>query len=225
MTLTSAPNKWISKAISNSPVLVTVWKTCRKNWWSALLWGLFTLAGSLLPLWATLFIRGVHGQPYRLEDFVLRGDLVLYAAAFLAPAIYQIVFRMKNNTSFLGLGAVIIAVMAILASAIVYMVVNPELISQTPAEQIHETALLDFVSYSLLLASVVFSVFVFLNEQQLEFTDLKGAEKIDQAVLTAVFEEKNPTAAHVSILTQPPDAAEQETEETLSQKFTEDADV
>ena len=218
------PARWISRAVGGSPLLVTLWKTWRQHWWNALLWGIFCLTGSLLPLWATLFIRGVYGHPYRFEDFVLHGDLALYAAAFLAPAIYQIIFRMKNHSSFLGVGAVILAIMALLFSAIVYMVVNPELVAPAVSQQIHDYTLLNFVSYSLLLAAVAFSVFVFLNEQQLAFEDLAGAEKIDQEVLISKVEMRNPEPANATPLAAPPSIDEQEDQEVLMEEFTPDLD-
>jgi hypothetical protein len=221
MEIVTPLSLWVTRVVSNSPLLVTVWKTCRQHWWNALLWGVFSLTGSLLPLWATLFIRGVYGHPYNLEDFVLHGDLVLYAAAFLAPAIYQIIFRMKNNTSFLGIGAVVFATMALLFSAIVYMVVNPELVAPSISQKITDYTLLNFVSYSLLFVAIAFSVFVFLNEQQLAFEDLKNAEKIDQEVLSAKIEKQRPASAHAAILKQPQELSEPELENALSNTFKE----
>lgn len=210
--------------VSRSPMLVTLWKSWRQNWQNAIWWAICTLAGGLMPLWATLFIRRTLERPFGLEDFVVHGDLVLYAAAFLAPAIYQVAVRMKNDTSRLGVGAVTTASLALVFSAIVYTVVSPDLVPGGIAQHIHDYTFLNSVSYGLLLLAFFFSVCVFLNEQQLEFEDLEGAEKIDQKILSTRLGEHKPESANAAFLVSPPGADETEVEETLAEKFTEDND-
>lgn len=180
--------------------------------------------GSLLPLWLTIFLRRAYDLPNNFEDFVLRGDLVLIAAAFLAPAIYQVGVRMRKEASFLGIGAIILAVVGLLFSALVYVVLNPEVAASRQGLPTPDYKFVSVVSWVLFLFAFTLAVCIFLNEQQLEFENLQAAEKIDQTVLSSQLEELKPEAVNAQPLETQPDATDAEMQDALKDKFKEDAD-
>lgn len=206
-------------------MLKTLGGALRAHWRNTLYWGLCALLGGLLPLWITLFVRRIYERPMDVQSFVLRGDVVLYAAAFLAPAIYQVAVRMKDEGSILAVGAVITAVIALLMSAIVYVVMNPGIVPGGPPLQIHNYRFINEVSCGLLLLSLMLSICVFLNEQQLQFEAFDRAEKHGQETLGERVAEANPQPANVALLAPLPGADVLPPEAELKERFREDEHV
>jgi hypothetical protein len=222
MKLLATVKGWFARASSESTMLIALLRASRAHGRNAFYWGLVNLLGGLMPLWATLFVRAIYGRPPNTEAFVIRGDVVLYAAAFLAPVIYQVTVRIKKEASVLGVGAVIVAVSALLLSAITYVVVNPEFAPGGTPQAALNRPFVSSVSYALLLLAFGLSMVVFLNEQQLEYEELTGVEKIGQEALSAKVEELKPEPARTSPLPAPPEIDEATLQETLSEKFHEE---
>ena len=222
MEIARNPNRGPSGSTSDPPLRSTLWHAPRAHWRNALYWFLCAILGGLLPLWVTLFIRAIYERSLNLEGFVLHGDPVLYAAAFLGPVIYHVGARMRKDTSILGMGALITAVIALLLSAIVYVVVNPEIASSGTLQQAHGHSFLNLTTWSLLLLSSCLSLCVFMNEQQLEFEEFDQAEKAGQQTLRKKIQERNPPSANATPIVPAPGSEEPVSEEELMGKFTEE---
>lgn len=65
-----------------------------KHWWETVKWLLFTVLGSLLPVWGSWFLLRLFSQEIRWIDFFKDGEFALYSAALIAPALYLI---LKEN--------------------------------------------------------------------------------------------------------------------------------
>ncbi|MDP2278702.1 MAG: hypothetical protein Q8K51_10810, partial [Nitrospirota bacterium] len=62
----------------------------KEHWWDAIISMLFTLFGSLLPLWASYILLKVLASKFSFTDFIDHGEFALYSAALLSPALYII---------------------------------------------------------------------------------------------------------------------------------------
>ena len=175
----------------------------------------------MMPLWVTLFMRWAYGVPFNLQGFILRGDFALYSAAFLAPILYQIAARMKREKTVLGTGAIILSTLGLVFSALIYTVVNPEMITNGATPQVHNTAGVIKVSLGLLIVAFLFAVCVFLNEQQLELEDLNNAEFIDSSILNMKMDELKPHPAAATPIEIPVEEAT-DSEAELEHLFVED---
>src|SRR5262249_32069837 len=73
-----------------------------------------------MPIWATLVLLKLHSQPLHFNDFIKHGEFVLYAAAFLAPALQSVVRYSRDSKYVLGTGAALFAVVGLVISGIIY---------------------------------------------------------------------------------------------------------
>jgi hypothetical protein len=61
-----------------------------EHWNDSVKWFVYTLVGSLLPIWGSWLLLPVLSQSVNWSDFVRHGEFALYSAAFLSPALYLI---------------------------------------------------------------------------------------------------------------------------------------
>ena len=62
--------------------------TTRTHWKDATIWLLYTLAGSLAPIWLGWLILTVLLRNPSLRDFSQHGEFALYSAAMFTPTLY-----------------------------------------------------------------------------------------------------------------------------------------
>src|SRR5438034_10075121 len=64
--------------------------TTREHWNNSLKSFIYTLVGSLLPIWGSWLLLPILSQSVDWSDFVKHREFALYSAAFLSPALYLI---------------------------------------------------------------------------------------------------------------------------------------
>lgn len=199
--------------------------TLRTHAGGLILWVICSLIGSLLPIWVTIFVGWLFDRPFDINRIILHGDFFLYSAAFLAPVIYQVGAQLKKQETILGLGWIIFAVIALLFSAIAYMAVDREIlnIGTTYSPGLKQTTIISFILFGVAL---LFSVSVFLNEQQLlDLNDIKGAEAADQKALLAKVTSLSPVAVEFQKPSPQVETDSGAPETELMEKFKEPANV
>jgi cytochrome bd-type quinol oxidase subunit 2 len=80
------------------------------------MWLLFNIVGSLLPLYVTALMLLVSTLTFDYQNFTRNGEFVLYAAALLAPAAFQILRDLRSPFPFrtgLGLGMLVLMIFAV----------------------------------------------------------------------------------------------------------------
>ena len=177
--------------LGRSTLAVGLWKAAAAHWQNALWWSLCNFGGGLAPLWIAIFLRRLFSHPANLRSFVEHGDLALYAAAFLAPLLFQIVARIRRAGSLLQIGALILTSLALVFAALVFTAVSPELANRGI---VNEALLLRSSSMVFLFASGM-AIAVFLNEAQLENPDLTAAEMVDRTILSDAVQSRSPVVA------------------------------
>lgn len=149
-----------------------------------------------MPIWGAFFLLRLHRVQFFWVDFARHGEFGLYAAAFLAPAIYQILKSIRRDKFPLRAGSVLIAVVGILMAAFIYAATNPQFGPSVPpqGEKIDETYLME-ISGTLLALAFVFSFFVTLMDTAVNDPDLAYLEKVDQAFLRSEVAVERPEPA------------------------------
>ena len=112
--------RWISDFIERHPLLLTVNSARQRHWQATVMWVLYNFLGSLMPIWSTYFLLRLYSQSFVLNDYVKHGEFALLTAAFLAPALQQVVQSIRDERYVLGTGAVFLAVTGLVISAILY---------------------------------------------------------------------------------------------------------
>lgn len=139
-----------------------------------------------MPIWGALFLLRLHRTPFHWVDFASHGEFGIYAAALLAPAIYQILKSIRKDRFPLRTGSVLLALVGILTAAFIYAGTNPQFAANAAvaAGTIDEAYLMTF-SGALLVLAFTFSFFVTLMDTVVTEPDLGYANKVDQAFLEA----------------------------------------
>ncbi len=149
-----------------------------------------------MPIWGAFFLLRLHRIPFLWVDFARHGEFGLYAAAFLAPAVYQILKNIRRDKFPLKGGAVLLAVAGILMAGFLYAGTNPQF-GATPASSqathVDEIYLVK-VSGGLLACAFIFSFLVMLIENVTTDPDLGLADKVNQGFLNAAASLDGPLA-------------------------------
>lgn len=158
-----------------------------RSWKLTLNWFGFNVLGGLMPLWGTYVLWILHSQKFAPIDFLSHGEFALYSAAFLAPALQQVLRNIKDTKYVLGPGTVLLAVAALVVSVLIYSGVQPP---QTVDQRI-------LVRWSLILlpVSVLFSVMVTLIENQMAEPDIAIAERRELERLSDQIDAKQPQSS------------------------------
>ena len=172
-----------------------------------------------MPLWGTCVLWCLHSQKFAFSDFLSHGEFALYAAAFLAPALQQVLRNIKETKYVLGPGSVLVAVAALVVSVLIYSGVQPP-------QPVDEHILLTW-SLILLPASVLFSVMVTLIENQMADPDVAGSEKRELERLTDRINAKQPPSASSIAPSSSPQLDEDEasSEQELERAFRQNGDA
>lgn len=148
-----------------------------------------------MPIWGAFFLLRLHHTPFLWVDFARHGEFGIYAAAFLAPTIYQILKRIRRDKFPLKTGSVLLALFGILMAAFIYAGTNPQFAANAAVQNgtIDEAYLMK-VSGTLLLLAFTFSFLVTLMDAVSSEPDLGYADKVNQAILQAEVTADEPTA-------------------------------
>jgi hypothetical protein len=156
-----------------------------EHWRQALLWAFSNAVGSFMPIWGAFFLLRLHRIDFRFADFARHGEFALYAAAFLAPAVYQILRNMRREKFPLKAGSILLALAGILMTAFIYAGTNPQFgATPTNGGQLDEHYLMT-VSGSLLSIAFLFSFLVMLIDNVTNDPDLGVSDRVNQAFLEA----------------------------------------
>src|SRR5436190_9867243 len=80
----------------NPPTALTM-KPTKAQYKEARMWLYWSLGGGLMPLWGSGLVLGLLGLSPPFMDYIRHGEFMLYAAAFLAPAFYQLHRELPRN--------------------------------------------------------------------------------------------------------------------------------
>jgi hypothetical protein len=167
-----------------------------------------------MPLWGTLLLWRLHSQNFQFYDLLKHGEFALYAAAFLAPSLQVIASNIKNTKYVLGAGTVFLLVTGLVVAVLIYSGVQPP--------QNVDLRTLTNWSSSLLIASVLFSVFVTLVEHQMLQPDLGATEDEELADLSSRLEGKLPPSnvdvSHWQVHDEPHELSEEDLAEVFNAK-------
>lgn len=98
-----------------------LWRAQKGHWYDAIVWSLCNIGGGLFPFWATLLVLLLMSQALDIGVLFGGGQLAIYSAGLLAPAMYML-FR-EDKEPFAGRRVfVIVAIAGILASGILFAV-------------------------------------------------------------------------------------------------------
>lgn len=146
-----------------------------------------------MPIWGAFFLLRLHKAPFVLVDFTRHGELGLYAAAFLAPSVYQILKSIRRDDFPLRGGSVLLALVGILMAAFLYAGTNPQLGANASmgTGTVDEPYLMQ-VSGILLLLAFGFSFLVTLIDISVNDPDLGVTDKVEQGFLNAAVAVESP---------------------------------
>jgi hypothetical protein len=189
-----------------------------------MLWAFSNIVGSFMPIWGAFFLLRLHHTPFLWVDFARHGEFGIYAAAFLAPAIYQILKIIRRDKFPLKRGSVLLALVGILMAAFIYSGTNPQFAANAAVQvgTIDETYLMR-VSGTLLLLAFTFSFFVTLMDTAANDPDLGYADKVNQAFLEAEVTVDQPgLVSDIADVSPPPGEDAPPSSDDLKQQFSAD---
>lgn len=175
-------------------ILSSIPEENREHWQEALKWLVFTIVGSLFPVWAGALLLMLTSQPFGWRDFFRHGEFALYSAAILAPAI-QLLSREFRTIFFEHRWLhLLVAVVGLLVSALLFSAViatSPPSGSPLRLNQ----GMLIWGSMGLFLSSATFVFFVtFLDYQRLA-RDIRAVQDKSLRELKRSFKHTEPRDA------------------------------
>ena len=145
-----------------------------------------------MPIWGAFFLLRLHHSSFRWIDFTRHGEFALYAAAFLAPSVYQILKSFRRNKFPLKGGSVLLALVGILMAAFIYAGTNPQFGPSAGTLPGVDESYLVRVSSILLASAFLFSFMVSLIEMVVSDPDLGVSDDVNQAFLRAAVAMDSP---------------------------------
>ncbi len=148
------------------------------NWRDAINSHIYVLVGSLLPIWLSPFLLKTISVEFKLTDFVDHGELALYSAALISPAIYIIIKNRKNTGFPYNTQLIILSICVLLISCFVFAGVIVTSIKKTGLF-ILNISFLRSTTIILLVFSVLLSYLVSVFDNlltSLDLSDIKGKE-------------------------------------------------
>jgi hypothetical protein len=187
--------------LANIPLLLAFKNASWRHWQSTLMWVAYNCLGSLMPIWGSYFLLHLFHQTFTLNDFAKHGEFALYTAAFLAPALQQVVRNIKNEKYVLGTGAVLISVTGLVVSAIIYSgLITVQTLSGPPSSSGPAKSPLDEhflfnATLVIFVLSLIFAVFVTLIENVVLEVPAGGIGTSSEKHFQATFAATNPESA------------------------------
>ena len=93
----------------------------RQQWAESGKWLLFVVIGGLLPIWGGYLLLIIFSQPTALWNFASNGELALYSAALLTPALYlvgrDVTDPFVHRQMFMLFGMLLLVIAALLFAA------------------------------------------------------------------------------------------------------------
>jgi hypothetical protein len=217
------PVLFVLRAIKRPAIVKSILNCSPKNWREAILWAFSNIVGSFMPIWGAFFLLRLHRTPFLWVDFASHGEFGIYAAAFLAPAIYQILKSIRKDKFPLKTGSVLLALFGILMAAFIYAGTNPQFAANASVQRgtIDEKYLMR-MSGTLLFLAFAFSFLVTLMDTVSSEPDLGYADRVNQAFLQAEITVDQPgLVSDIADLSTPNEDAIPSSEE-LKQQFSAD---
>lgn len=158
-----------------------------RYWRESGLWIGFTLVGGLMPLWGGMIILGLPEGPAPLHELIKHGELSLYSAALVAPALY-IVVNERFTVPFPSRAALVLTGLLLLLSAAFLFggvtALNVGVITVT----VEENSVIGWTSV-LFLLSLVFVFLISLVETVRIYVDPHAAASARQHELEERFDD------------------------------------
>jgi len=164
------------------------------HWRLAFLWAFSSVVGSFMPIWGAFFLLRLYNITFHWIDFARHGEFGLYAAAFLAPSVYQVLKHFRRQRFPLKGGAVLLALAAILMAAFLYAGTNPHFGGVpvgSPSSRLDESYVMK-ISTCLLAFAFLFSFLVVLIENVTDDPDLGVSDRVNQGLLSAAVTMEGP---------------------------------
>ena len=174
--------------ISSVGIVSAVKQSSWDDWRETLYWLGFNVLGGMVPTWGTALILRLRGQQILYSDFAKHGELALYSAAFLAPALLVIFRYARRSRYVLGAGTALVAVACLLVSAFVYATASSAAIN--PSDRPIDVPYLVRFSSELLILSLIVALLVAFVENQATNLNLREVEEKQREDLRKRFEQK-----------------------------------
>lgn len=158
------------------------------NWRDAFNSHLYLLFGSLLPIWLSPFLLKTISVEFKWTDFVDHGELALYSAALISPAIYIITKNRKNIGFPYNTQLIIFSISLLLMSCIVFAGVIVSTIIKGPEFFILNISFLRYTTILLLVLSILLSYLVSVFDNLLTSLDMSAIKGREMEELESKFD-------------------------------------
>jgi hypothetical protein len=167
----------------------TIKASTKQHWWDTILWFLFTVLVSLLPVWGSCIIFGLFSLPIKFETFISGGEFAIYSAALLAPVLYTILKELGapfRPRTIVGL----LAIVFLMVSAILFAGVTAGTRTSEGSSPIKiNIAFLATVSVILFILSAILTFFVKLIDTIAAAPDIYDMRTKETETLSKRFDE------------------------------------
>jgi len=217
------PILFILRVLKRRAIVSSILNCSPKHWREAFLWAFSNVVGSFMPIWGAFFLLRLHHTPFLWVDFARHGEFGIYSAAFLAPAIYQILKSIRRDKFPLKTGSVLLALFGILMAAFIYAGTNPQFAPNAAVQSgTVDEAYLMRISGTLLLLAFTFSFLVTLMDAVASEPDLGYADKVNQVLLQAEVTVDQPAAVSDIADVAPPETGSVPSDANLREQFNAD---
>lgn len=158
--------------------------TQRQHWAESSRWLMFTLIGSLIPVWGGAVLTLLYSGHPSIDDYTNHGEFALYSASLLAPALY-IVLKESNRKVIKSSQIFIFAiVLLLLLSVLVFAGVG------TPGRVgvKLDIVFLRNISILLYLIAIIISFLISVLDNRTVFKNLREVQKAEYDNFEAAFD-------------------------------------
>jgi hypothetical protein len=157
-----------------------------EHWRSAAKWFAYTVGCGFLPVMFGLLVVLALSRQFKLDDFIVHGEFVLYSAALITSAV-RLITKDTDTFPFVHRELfALTALIAILSAVGLYTVIKTATLLKL--ESTVDNAFIRRFSMPLLVFSLIFSFVVFLLDQQRIFPNIRGIVKLQEDQLKADFD-------------------------------------
>ena len=175
--------------MSHLSLFGTIGSASRQHWWDTIVWFLFTVLVSLLPVWGSCIIFGLFSLPIEFQAFIKGGEFAIYSAALLAPVLYTIMRELGapfRPRTIVGLFAIIFLMISVILFA---GVTSTARTSEGPSSIRINILFLSRVSIILFILSAILTFLVKLIDTITAAPDLYGIQAEETEMLSKKFDE------------------------------------
>lgn len=165
------------------PFITTKWG----HWKDAFTSHIFILVGSLLPIWLTLIMLKLFSTKFSYTDLIDHGELAIYAAALITPALHIIIKDRQMKTFPYRTGLVIFSIIILITSVGFFSGVVVSAVKSDIG--ILDKKFLRYMTTSLWLFSIIISYLVSVLDCSLTTPDLNAIKGVEMKDLEQKFDE------------------------------------